>query len=436
MGVDIPDIYLNIYNKSNPHNEKVDVNSLDLILQHLSGLSLSKRQKITSLVVSPEATFVTRNEFNAFLALIACAQKNMDISIENIYTHRTDLPIPNFKDLKEFNIKDLIKDDTIQKPKLVVSLPHFEDDQSDGNYTTMKEAGTDSTSSNSNTVVNQNHESEFDPASPSQIQLDQEALNEWIKNSDHISVSRTMVKEGFLFKHINYEVESENLKSKVLRRFSDFFWLWEILLKRYPFRTLPNLPPKKLGGRDDIFEERRRKGLVRFINGVAWHPVLGKDSVVVAFLSNPSEISSWKRANPPVLDEEFVRKSHNITYLERLIPMDLDDRIIRMKKRLSISIQQYEHMCFIMNQMNRLKKALGTDYVRYSATLNSVSELDKQCWVPDCHGCSQVVGGYNCIVKSMHQAGMLLNKQVMCVWGFFYVLFFLDMVCNFFFFFL
>lgn len=120
---------------------------------------------------------------------------------------------------------------------------------------------------------------------------------------------------------------------------------------------------------NDVFEERRRKGLVRFINAVVRHPLLGKDDVVIAFLSHPSEINSWKRANSPTLDEEFVRKSHNIAYLERLIPVDLDDRINRMKKRLVVSIQQYEHMCFIMNQMNRLKKALGTDYIRYSVTL-------------------------------------------------------------------
>lgn len=29
------------------------------------------------LVTAPEEDMVTRNEFNAFLALIACAQKNM-----------------------------------------------------------------------------------------------------------------------------------------------------------------------------------------------------------------------------------------------------------------------------------------------------------------------------------------------------------------------
>lgn len=121
-----------------------------------------------------------------------------------------------------------------------------------------------------------------------------------------------------------------------------------------------------------MFEERRRKGLVRFINATVRHPVLGKDDVVIAFLSHPSEINSWRRTHSPALDEEFVRKYHNISYLERHLPMDLDDRIIRMKKRISMSIQQYEHMCYIMNQMNRLKKALGIDYIRYSATLKYV----------------------------------------------------------------
>lgn len=77
---------------------------------------------------------------------------------------------------------------------------------------------------------------------------EQEAMNQWFRDLDHITVSRTSEKEGFLFKHINYEVESEKMGSKVLRRFSDFYWLWEVLLKRYQFRILPNLPPKKLGG--------------------------------------------------------------------------------------------------------------------------------------------------------------------------------------------
>ncbi|KAI8094582.1 hypothetical protein BDF21DRAFT_458979 [Thamnidium elegans] len=372
LGVDIPEIYFDIYSRSNPHDEKIDIKSLDIILEQLSGLPIQTRQEVIRLVTSPEADHVTRNEFNSFLALIACGQKNLD------------LPIPTFSNLESFNIREIINKQS-----------SWNNNSTQINQTQDLISTTDSSSSTTTAVQ----------------QEEQEAMNQWFRDLDHITVSRTLEKEGFLFKHVNYEVESEKLNSKVLRRFSDFYWLWEVLLKRYPFRILPNLPPKKLGGRDDVFEERRRKGLVRFINSVVRHPILGKDDVVIAFLSHPSEISSWKRANSPSLDEEFVRKSHNIAYLERLVPMDLDDRISRMRKRLSISIQQYEHMCFIMNQMNRLKKALGTDYIRYSVTLNSVSELEKDCWVPGCQGCSQVVGGYGCIAKSMHQAGVILSKQ-------------------------
>lgn len=45
-------------------------------------------------------------------------------------------------------------------------------------------------------------------------------------------------------------------------------------------------------------------------------------------------------------------------------------------------------------------------------TCSSVSELDKNCWVPDCQGCPEVIRGYDSIVKSMQQAGTMLNKQV------------------------
>ncbi|KAG2206693.1 hypothetical protein INT47_003635 [Mucor saturninus] len=372
LGVDIPDTYNDIYSKSNPQEEKIDVKSLELILVQLSGLPLHLRQQVMRLVTAPEEDMVTRNEFNAFLALIACAQKNMEISLETIYHHRNDLPIPTLTHLETFNVREMLQP------------PAMKQDTTENNEVTAP-------------VLRHNEE--------------QEAMNQWFRDLDHITVSRTSEKEGFLFKHVNYEVESEKLGSKVLRRFSDFYWLWEVLLKRYQFRILPNLPPKKLGGRDDVFEERRRKGLVRFINAVIRHPVLGKDDVVVAFLSHPSEMSSWRRAKQPPLDEEFVQTSHNIAHLERLVPMDLDDRISRIKKRLAVSIQQYEHMCFIMNQMNRLKKALGTDYIRYSVTLNSVGELDKHCWVPGCQGCPQVVRGYGSLAKSLHQAGVILNKQ-------------------------
>ena len=54
-------------------------------------------------------------------------------------------------------------------------------------------------------------------------------------------------KEGmFMFQHHNYEVKTIRKGSSVVRRYSDFVWLLDCLQKRYPFRRLPLLPPKRV----------------------------------------------------------------------------------------------------------------------------------------------------------------------------------------------
>ena len=56
-------------------------------------------------------------------------------------------------------------------------------------------------------------------------------------------------KEGmFMFQHHNYQVASVRKGIKVVRRYSDFVWLLDCLQKRFPFRQLPLLPPKRVGG--------------------------------------------------------------------------------------------------------------------------------------------------------------------------------------------
>jgi len=72
-------------------------------------------------------------------------------------------------------------------------------------------------------------------------------------------------KEGmFLFQHHNYEVTSSRRGSKVIRRYSDFVWLLDCLHKRYPFRVLPLLPPKRVAGEHRILLGRLRLGADAF----------------------------------------------------------------------------------------------------------------------------------------------------------------------------
>lgn len=64
---------------------------------------------------------------------------------------------------------------------------------------------------------------------------------------ENIIVALMPEKEGmFMFQHHNYEVASIRRGSKVIRRYSDFVWLLDCLHKRYPFRVLPLLPPKRV----------------------------------------------------------------------------------------------------------------------------------------------------------------------------------------------
>lgn len=64
-----------------------------------------------------------------------------------------------------------------------------------------------------------------------------------------VTITLLQEKEGmFMFQHRNYEVKSARRGSTVVRRYSDFVWLLDCLQKRYPFRQLPLLPPKRVSG--------------------------------------------------------------------------------------------------------------------------------------------------------------------------------------------
>ncbi|KAK6465953.1 Mvp1 protein [Scheffersomyces coipomensis] len=123
---------------------------------------------------------------------------------------------------------------------------------------------------------------------------------------DLVKIKEVPEKEGLLFKHINYII-THDLKlntttpagtKKVIRRYSDFVWLLEFLLEKYPFRVIPGLPPKKFtvgSSPDSQFLQRRRRGLHRFLNQLVKHPILREEPVVVTFLTVPTDISTWRK---------------------------------------------------------------------------------------------------------------------------------------------
>jgi sorting nexin-1/2 len=73
----------------------------------------------------------------------------------------------------------------------------------------------------------------------------------------------------------------------VLRRYSDFLWLYETLSMNNPGVVVPPVPEKSPFGRfDDQFVQQRRLGLERCIQKTANHPVLQNDTDLKLFLES------------------------------------------------------------------------------------------------------------------------------------------------------
>ncbi|PPQ96270.1 hypothetical protein CVT26_005657 [Gymnopilus dilepis] len=73
----------------------------------------------------------------------------------------------------------------------------------------------------------------------------------------------------------------------VLRRYSDFLWLYETLSNNNPGVVVPPVPEKNTFGRfDDQFVRQRRLALEKCIQKIANHPVLMKDPDLKLFLES------------------------------------------------------------------------------------------------------------------------------------------------------
>ncbi|EJD47925.1 Vps5-domain-containing protein [Auricularia subglabra TFB-10046 SS5] len=94
--------------------------------------------------------------------------------------------------------------------------------------------------------------------------------------------------------HIIYTVHTKTISKlyrksefSVLRRYSDFLWLYETLSLNNPGVIVPPVPEKHPFGRfEDTFVEQRRIGLNKCIQKIANHPLLGEDPDLKLFLES------------------------------------------------------------------------------------------------------------------------------------------------------
>ncbi|OSS44600.1 hypothetical protein B5807_10606 [Epicoccum nigrum] len=230
-------------------------------------------------------------------------------------------------------------------------------------------------------------------------------------NEEVITITAIAEKEGlFMFQHRNYEVGSNRRANKVVRRYSDFVWLLDCLHKRFPFRQLPLLPPKRVGTADASFLEKRRKGLVRFTNALVRHPVLSQEQLVVMFLTVPTELSVWRKQANLSVQEEFTGKTLPPD-LEDSLPKTLDELSETVRSGVRRSAETYINLCTMMERLTRRNEGMALEYLRFSQALGSLTEISQETYAVDTNDVPLLNEGLKSTARHLDQSKQLLEDE-------------------------
>lgn len=198
-----------------------------------------------------------------------------------------------------------------------------------------------------------------------------------------------------------------------------------------PFRLLPSLPPKRIGGKppiyplvevcspaaDAVFLEQRRKGLQRFLNMLTNHPVTRDDGALNVFLTE-SSFESWRKRTKVSTDEESVSKRLN-TAQEMGIPSDLEEKLGLVRDNLPALLAGYQKLVLLAERSLARLQAASADASRIALSLGSLGEgMPKCCFRGErCSLCAGVGRGLGEVGEAWSRTAELSEKRVSRVWA-------------------
>ncbi|KAI9063893.1 hypothetical protein FKP32DRAFT_1571236 [Trametes sanguinea] len=334
----VPPIYARAWSAVDPGNTgETSVNALSRVLG-TSSLSASTIDRIVSLVSSRPR--VSRLEFFVALALAALAQSGKDLSVERVaaLAQQNALPEPSL-DLDSMAPTTSNFQDAVRMP-LPARGYSTEDPWNVSRFAPAAGAPKVPALGSINNGA---------PSSISGTGLPRE----WWKKQETVFVN-VLGHQGFVLnRYLVYEISSDR-GAPVPRRYSEFVFLWDVLVKRYPFRLLPSLPPKRIGP-DEGFLEQRKRGLTRFINFVVNHPIIKDDGVLAAFLTEPS-FEEWRKHTAISYEEESASK--RVDRVEEMaIPSDLDDKLAVVRGKIGFLIEHWQRICLLTERIVRRREA-------------------------------------------------------------------------------
>ncbi|KAJ7224308.1 hypothetical protein GGX14DRAFT_425113 [Mycena pura] len=340
----VPAIYNQAFQLVDPNNSgETSVNSLSRVLG-TSLLPAATIDKIVNLVSSRPR--VSKLEFFVALALVALAQAGKDVSIEQVaaLSSQNTLPEPAL--------------DLSRLPPSTSTLPpvNYRQNSTAGVRSPVPVYPTDDPWNTYSRLTAPNNNFDVGQGGASSNLSGTGLPPYWWKKQEIVKVS-ILGPQGFILnRYMVYEINSSRAPP-VPRRYSEFVFVWECLLRRYPFRLFPSLPPKRIGG-DEAFLEQRRRGLARSLSFPMNHPVIKDDALLAAFLSEPS-FELWRKNTPISLDEESVSKRVDRNE-EMTIPSDLEDKLAfrrTLRRRISPLIEQWQRICILAERIIKRREA-------------------------------------------------------------------------------
>ncbi|WWC62751.1 uncharacterized protein I303_105348 [Kwoniella dejecticola CBS 10117] len=164
----------------------------------------------------------------------------------------------------------------------------------------------------------------------------------------------------------------------VLRRFSDFLWLLEILTFNNPGIVLPPMPGKHTFGRfQDQFIETRRNALQKFITKITSHPVLQLDPDLRIFLESDSfAIDSKNRKAEVTLQEKAQSDSLLGSWTGSNKFAEFDDWFESRNGFLNSLENQLKNLSKSIESSSKSKLELSNSISEFSESLLVLSESD------------------------------------------------------------
>ncbi|KAJ7446757.1 Vps5 C terminal like-domain-containing protein [Mycena latifolia] len=160
----------------------------------------------------------------------------------------------------------------------------------------------------------------------------------------------------------------------VLRRYSDFLWLYETLSNNNPGVVVPPVPEKNPFGRfDDQFVRQRRFALEKCIHKTANHPVLCKDPDLKLFLESDTFALDIKHRKAEIAQERGGLMA--TIGQEHCRPALLRDRT-RQKGYLDSLEAQLRGLVKAIELVSKQRTELATAMAEFAQTVTDLSSSD------------------------------------------------------------